>query len=118
MKMAVVFLFAFCLAPLPLLRADVTGAILGTVHDESSAAVPNVTVEVTNLETNQKLKTVTDTAGLYRFLALPIGRYRVDVSQTGFSRFVEEPIVLNVDEQRRVDVTFEGGNRTAARAWR
>ena len=100
----------FFLLQLPLLRADITGSILGTVKDEAGAAVPNAVVVATNLETNASQKTVADTVGFYRFQALPIGSYRIEASFTGFSGFLEQPIVLTVDEQRRLDVTLKVGS--------
>jgi hypothetical protein len=78
---------AFCvlLAARPaVLRADTTGTILGTVRDASGAAMPNVTITVTHSETNLVQSTRSDTSGDYRFLALPVGTYRVEATQPGF----------------------------------
>ncbi len=47
------------------LRADVTGSILGTVRDASGAAIPNVSITATNLETNLTQKATSDTSGAY-----------------------------------------------------
>ena len=92
------------------LRADVTASILGTVRDASSAAMPNVTVTVTNLETNLSRKVTSDTSGAYRILAVPVGTYRVEASQSGFQTFVANNVVLTVDQERRVDITMDVGN--------
>lgn len=71
-----------------LLRADVTGSILGTVHDPTGAVVAGATVKVTNTGTNQSRASVTDETGSYRVLALPVGHYTVEVTQPGFQRFL------------------------------
>lgn len=91
-------------------RADVTGSILGAVHDPSSAVVANVQITVTNQETNQSQSTQSDTAGQYRILALPVGNYRLEATASGFQKFVSTGIELTVNEQKRVDVVLQVGN--------
>ena len=61
----------FVLAFAPGLRADVTGSILGTATDSSSAVVQGVVVVATNLDTNLSQATRTDAAGQYRILVCP-----------------------------------------------
>src|SRR5262249_18425520 len=63
----------------------------------------------TNLDTNLAQVAVTDTAGQYRILALPVGRYRVEATIAGFQKFVANGIVLAVNEQRRVDIVLQIG---------
>jgi hypothetical protein len=92
------------------LRADVFGSILGTVRDPTSATVPNVAVTITNVETNLTQQTVTDPTGEYRFLAVPVGTYKVEASHAGFRTFVAGNVVLAVNQERRVDVTLNVGN--------
>ena len=92
------------------LRADVTGSILGVATDSSAAVLPGVTVVATNLENNSSHKTLTDAAGQYHFLALPVGKYKVEASLVGFQKFLEIGIDLTVNEQRRVDIVLPVGN--------
>ncbi|MBZ5623975.1 MAG: carboxypeptidase regulatory-like domain-containing protein [Acidobacteriia bacterium] len=92
------------------LQADTTGTILGSVRDASGAAMPSVTVTVTNVETNFTQNATTDTSGDYRFLALPVGTYRVEATQTGFRKFVTANVVLTVNQERRVDIGMEVGS--------
>jgi hypothetical protein len=94
----------------PVLRADVTGSILGTVTDSSSAVLPGVEVVATNLETNLRQSTRSDAVGQYRVLALPVGRYKVEGSFSGFQKFLETGIDLTVNEQHRVDIVLQVGN--------
>ncbi|HXA51948.1 MAG TPA: carboxypeptidase regulatory-like domain-containing protein [Candidatus Acidoferrum sp.] len=92
------------------LHADVTATLQGFAHDPSSAAMPNVKVSVTNVDTNLTRSTVTDVTGEYRFLALPVGTYTVEAELSGFQKFVATNIVLTVDQQRRVDITLQVGS--------
>src|SRR5713226_3622232 len=54
---------------------QVTAAISGRVEDPSGAAVAGATVTVTSEETAATRTFMTDDAGNYRFLAMPVGRY-------------------------------------------
>jgi hypothetical protein len=93
----------------PTLFADVTGSILGSVTDPSGAVLTNVEVVATNLDTNLSQSTKTDTAGQYRILALPVGKYKVEATLTGFQKFVATGIDLTVNEQHRVDIAMQVG---------
>jgi len=111
MRIAVrAFLFIFVLAAAFLLRADVTGTILGIVRDPTGAVVAGAQVAVTNLDTNLKREATTDETGEYRILALPAGRYTVDAQAPGFQKFVSSGNVLDVNQQLRVDVMLQVGS--------
>jgi len=93
-----------------LVRADVTGSILGVVHDPTSAVIAGVQITVTNIETNQSQSTQTDTTGQYRILALPVGTYRLEATAPGFQKFLTTGIALDVNEQKRLDITLQVGS--------
>ena len=82
------------------LRADVTGSILGTVTDATGAVVSGVTVVATNLATNLKQTTVSDSVGQYRILALPVGHYKIEATASGFRKFLTPDVELSVDRPR------------------
>ncbi len=103
-------LLALTLAPG--LNADVTGSILGTATDSTSAVLHGVEVVATNLETNLSQTARTDSVGQYRILALPVGKYRVEASLAGFQKFLVTGIDLTVNEQHRVDIVMQVGNVT------
>ena len=98
------------LLPAPALRADVTGSILGTARDSSSAVLPGADIVATNLETNLSQRTRSDAFGQYRILALPAGRYKVEASLSGFQKFLVTGVDLTVNEQHRVDIVLQVGN--------
>src|SRR5437879_5592705 len=91
------------------LLADVTGSILGVVTDPTAAVVQGVQIAATNVDTNLVTETTTDSAGQYRLLSLPIGRYKLQATFSGFQTYVATGIVLSVDEQRRVDIVLNVG---------
>src|SRR6266550_3296650 len=90
-------------------RADVTGSILGIVHDPSGAVISGVTVTATNAGTNQTRSKTSDVTGEYRLLALPIGRYTIEATQAGFQKFITTAVDLTVNAQRRVDIALQVG---------
>jgi hypothetical protein len=91
------------------LHADVTGSILGVVRDPSSAVVTGAVVRATNIGTNQTRITTTDETGAYQILALPVGKYTIEVGHPGFQKFVTTDIDLTVNAQRRVDISLQVG---------
>jgi Carboxypeptidase regulatory-like domain/TonB dependent receptor len=60
------------------------GALNGTVTDQSGALVPNAQVEIVQAGTGTSFKALTSSAGEFTFLDLPIGKYDVNVSASGF----------------------------------
>jgi len=91
------------------LSADVTGTILGTVHDSSSLAVAGAHVAATNIEKNFVREVVSGTDGGYRFLALPPGNYKVVATAPGFDQFITTGIRLQVNDELRIDVALQVG---------
>jgi len=93
-------------------KADVTGTILGVVTDSSGAIMQGVQVRATNVDTNMVTEAATNATGEYRMLALPVGRYTVRAKFPGFQTFVETDIILTVNEQHRVDAVLQVGTTT------
>lgn len=85
------------------------GSIFGTVTDSSGAAMPGATVTVRQLDTGLEQTAVTDAAGNFEILALPIGPYSVTVSMDGFKTWRQERLVLTVGERSRVSPVLEIG---------
>ena len=93
-----------------MLFADVTGSILGVVHDPSQAVIKGARIKVTNTQTNLTLETTSADDGSYRFLALPVGTYTLNATMTGFQQFNATDIVLKVNDQLRVEIPLTVGN--------
>ena len=58
----------------------------GTVRDPSGAVVPNARVSAKNLDGANEETTVADAAGVYRFAAIPSGRYALEFAAPGFKK--------------------------------
>jgi hypothetical protein len=90
-------------------QAFVNGSISGNVTDNTGAAVPAVTLTLTNLDTSAKLRAQTDSAGAYEFLNLPPGRYGLEAEKTGFQRLTRQPLIIEVNSGLRIDLTLPVG---------
>lgn len=91
------------------LSAQVTGTILGSVLDESGAAVPGAAVSVSNALTGETRRTTSDEAGNYIVTALPVGQYKVEVRLDGFKTFIASGISLEVNQNLRVEAQLMVG---------
>ncbi|MDP9339508.1 MAG: carboxypeptidase-like regulatory domain-containing protein [Acidobacteriota bacterium] len=91
-------------------RADVTGSVLGVVHDSSGAVVSGAKIVATNVQTNFKQETVSAADGSYRILALPAGTYELTATAAGFRTFTVTGIEVQVNDQLHYDVTLNVGS--------
>jgi len=102
-----VILFLFVLSPL--LATAQLATILGTVTDQSGAAVPNVPITITNNDTGQASQFTTNTVGQYVAPSLPIGRYSVRAKGANFEAAEQKDITLTVGDRRRIDFQLKVG---------
>ncbi len=84
--------------------------IYGKVTDGSGAALPRAVVKITNVNTNTQRETATDEQGNFVATSLPVGNYQVTAEATGFKRYLEQDIQLQVDENRQVNITLQAGD--------
>ncbi len=88
---------------------DATGRILGSVTDPQGAAIAGVRVTITNLSTQLKREAVTDGAGAYQVLQLPIGHYRFTAEASGFRKVTIDDATLEINQSLRIDCKLEVG---------
>lgn len=94
----------------PTLPAQTTfGSVFGTVADTSGAAIPSAQVTLTNLGTSAAQTQTTGADGLFSFVNVQPGNYRLDVEKTGFKHFRRDPVVIQVGQSVRFDVAMEVG---------
>jgi hypothetical protein len=86
-----------------------TSGLTGVIKDPSGATVPNVTITLTSSATAQVRTTTTGADGVYRFVLLPPGDYKVRFAATGFKTAEVESVTLNVTETPSLDRTLEVG---------
>lgn len=106
-------LIALALAVLMIVPAalgqEARGTIVGRVVDASGSVIPNAAVEVTNKAMGTRVTMTTTDAGLYQALFLIPGVYKVEVSMTGFKKYVRDDIEVRVNDRIEVAVQLEVG---------
>ncbi len=107
-------LFRRSLLPLVILSAPVlfaqgTGSITGTVRDNTGAVVPNADVTLTAAGTQTTQHTTTNAEGEYLFAAIPPGSYDLTVTAPGFNKFESRGVILRVSQRARVDASLTIG---------
>src|SRR4051794_12465215 len=101
---------ALPLTTVPAFAQQSAARLLGTVVDQSGAVVPGATVSATNRSTGQRRTATTEESGAYTIPLLPIGEYSVSVEASGFKVSTVTSVVLQVDQDARVDVTLTLGS--------
>src|SRR5690242_6251071 len=89
--------------------AQNTANISGTVKDQSGAVLPGVEVTATQTATGISRMAVTNESGSYTLTNLPIGPYKLEASLPGFRAYVQNGIVLQVNDSPVVNATLEVG---------
>lgn len=90
--------------------AQVTSNILGTVTDQSGAAVAGAKVVARNVETNATKESVSDSAGRFRVPLLPVGSYDLTVEASGFAKYVQSGITLRLNQDADIPVSLKVGS--------
>jgi Carboxypeptidase regulatory-like domain/TonB dependent receptor len=101
--------FVWALA-LPTFAQSFTGSITGTVHDSSGAVVPQARVVIVNTAVNTHTEVRSDPSGNYSAISLQPGGYSLEVTVSGFKKYVRTGITLDVQQQAHIDVVLQVGD--------
>ena len=91
---------------MPSLAQTVDTAISGTVTDSTGAVIPGATVTVTSASTGTTKRAVTSASGDYLVNYLIPGSYDVTVAAGGFATFTQKGIVLEINQQAKVNAAM------------
>ena len=91
---------------------SVAGSISGTVKDPSGRVVPDANVTVREIDTGISRQTHTNAKGYYTLPVLKVGRYEMDVQESGFRSYQRRDIVLDTDAALTLDASLEIGGDT------
>src|SRR4029077_4359795 len=81
-----------------------------TVVDPSGLAVPNAQAKLISLVTGQRNQALSNQAGYFEFPFVAPGTYRVEISGAGFKTFVQDEIVVSVNQRATLDIRLELGS--------
>src|SRR5687768_10148323 len=98
----------------PAMAQQTTGTITGRITDAQQAAMPGVTVTATNTATGFSRSDVTNSEGLYRIAALPVGSYDVKAELQGFKTSDRKGVAVSVGTTVDLPLALEVGALTEA----
>ena len=90
---------------------ETRGNINGTVHD-ATGVIPGATVSVTNVDTGQVQRLVTNGSGYFEAPLLQPGQYRVTVAMPNFKELTQSGITLSVGQSLTLKLSMEIGQVT------
>jgi len=89
------------------------GSLVGTIRDSSGAAIPKVTVTVTNDATGVATVVKSGDSGDYEVPALRVGVYTISASAPGFAIAEAKQITVSVGARERIDLVLKVGTAQA-----
>ena len=81
--------------------------ITGAVRDVSGAVIPGAQMLATNLSNNTQSTATTSAVGTYTFLNLPVGRYALTCSKSGFAKYEQSGINLAISQVAQIDIVLK-----------
>src|ERR1700722_18102016 len=102
-------LFAALLLGSPLAAQSTSGPIPGAGAASSGSAVPDATVTLTNEGTAASDTFTTGPDGLYSFVNVNPGSYRIEAEKDGFKHFKREGVIVQVEQRVPINITMEVG---------
>src|SRR5271167_3473805 len=85
------------------------GSIAGSVTDTSGASVTDAKVTLTNMGTAEKRTQSSGSDGLFTFVNLFPGQYRIDIEKQGFKHFVRAAITVQVQQDTHIAAALQVG---------
>src|SRR6201998_2431669 len=84
----------------------------GTVSDFSGGAIADAQISLTNADTGEKRAQQSGPDGLYSFVNLLPGRYRIEAEKKGFKRTSQPEVVVQVQQTSSINLELQGGDFT------
>ncbi|HWC17999.1 MAG TPA: carboxypeptidase regulatory-like domain-containing protein [Terriglobales bacterium] len=89
------------------------GAVAGTVTDSSGAVIVDAVVRLSHNETGVVRSTSTNGDGIYRFDAVELGVFDLQIKKPGFTTLVSRSVIVESNRTTTVDATLQvGANET------
>jgi len=85
------------------------GSVTGSVNDNTGAVVTDAGVTLTNLGTGEKRTQSSGADGIFTFVNLFPGQYRIDVEKQGFKHFTQTPLTIQVQQDTHIVASLQVG---------
>jgi hypothetical protein len=90
-----------------------TARLTGSAVDSAGSAVAGATVQVEQLGTGFTRSDTTDASGQFLSPSLPVGTYRVQVTQPGFESFIQTGVTLATSQTVTLPIKLKVGSVSA-----
>ena len=88
------------------------GTVDGTVTDPSGATIADAQVTLTNVGTQEKRTQPSGGAGLYQFVNVTPGNYKLEIQKPGFKHYTHDNVVVQVQQDTHIDAVLPVGQVT------
>ena len=103
------------MAPVAIAQDVQSATVVGTVTDPTGAVVPNATVTLMNTATNVAAHATTNAEGAYYIPFQPAGTYTLTIDGTGFKKYVQIGIVLEIGQTDRKSTRLNSSHQHRSR---
>ncbi|MGH9751179.1 MAG: carboxypeptidase regulatory-like domain-containing protein [Blastocatellia bacterium] len=109
-RLAIVVLLLFASALIsPALAQTDRGAIKGVVVTQQEQAVSGAVVTLTNTATGARMQITTGDSGNFLFPSLIVGKYQITAERTGFKKFVQSDLQVEIGRTSALTITLNLG---------
>jgi Carboxypeptidase regulatory-like domain/TonB dependent receptor/TonB-dependent Receptor Plug Domain len=95
-----------CIARAGAQTSKIGATLEGRVTDSSGAVMPQATITLRNIFTNQSRTLTTDDLGFFRAAALPVGTYEVRLEHPGFAAYRNTSVVLSLGQTAHLEIVL------------
>jgi hypothetical protein len=88
---------------------EVRGKIAGTIVDQNKSAIPGASVKITDVERATTSTLTTNGNGYFEAPYLLSSTYQVVVEANGFKKYIQDKVLLQINETRELEITLEVG---------
>jgi hypothetical protein len=85
------------------------GSLVGTIRDQSGAAVAGASITATNTATNIESSATSNGSGDYEIPSLHVGVYSISAKATNYAEAVAQNITISVASRQRIDLELKVG---------
>jgi len=99
----------FALLVVPVYGQIDRGMIQGTVTDPQNATVAGAKITLSNPATGATFDTTTEAGGSFTFVGLVAGQYKLTCENSGFKKFVQEAVPVDVGRTTSLNILLVPG---------
>jgi hypothetical protein len=85
------------------------GSLVGTIRDQSGAAVAGASITATNTATNIESSATSNGNGDYEIPSLHVGVYTISAKATNYAEAVAQNIAVSIGSRQRIDLELKVG---------